>query len=169
MIQLDQTAVPHDPVEPRDADVKKSECEFAQRERSKGLMLQLPTGLVVSSDNEVRRKLAEILGQCGLAPVFASTVAESGAALAEHEALIVLCNDCVDHGTYKDIVKLVGHSNPKMPVIVVSRTGDWPEYLTAMCAGVFDYLVYPPIPGDLQKTIRNALLGHKWQRQLEAA
>jgi hypothetical protein len=29
-----------------------------------------------------------------------------------------------------------------------------------MCGGAFDYLVYPPIPGDLQETIRNALLGH---------
>src|SRR4029077_11538997 len=168
MIQLDQTAAPHDPVETWDADGEKSECAFAQLER-RGLMLQLPTGLVVSSDNEVRRKLAEILRQCGLAPVFASTVAESGTALAGHEVFIVLCNDCPDDGKYQDIVKLVGHSDPRVPVIVVSRTGDWPEYLTAICRGVFDYLAYPPIPGDLQQTIRNALLGHKWQRHFEAA
>jgi hypothetical protein len=32
-------------------------------------MLSLPNGLVVSSDDQVRQKLAEILGHGGLAPV----------------------------------------------------------------------------------------------------
>ena len=124
-------------------------------------MLQLPNGLVVSSDDNVRRKLAETLGQCGLAPVFASTVAESGMALAGHEIFIVLCSDRLDEGEYEDIVKLVVRSETKVPVIVVSRTGGWPEYLTAINGGAFDYLAYPPIPGDLQQTIRNALLGRQ--------
>jgi DNA-binding NtrC family response regulator len=94
-------------------------------------------------------------------PVLASTVAESGMVLAGHEISVVVCNDRMDDGTYKDIVKLVVRSETKVPVIVFSRTGDWPEYLTAMCGGAFDYLVYPPIPGDLQETIRNALLGRQ--------
>jgi DNA-binding NtrC family response regulator len=124
-------------------------------------MLRVPSGLVVSSDDEVRRKLAQVFRQCALAPVLAPTVAESAKALAGHEILIVVCNDCLDDGKYEDIVKLVVRSETKVPVIVVSRTGDWPEYLTAMCGGAFDYSVYPPIPGDLQKTIRNALLGRR--------
>lgn len=161
MIQLDQRTVPYGAVETRNADGKKFEFAFALRRPKNGVMLQLPNGLVVSSDDDVRRKLAETLGQCGLAPVFASTVAESAKALAGHEILIVVCNDCLDDGKYEDIVKLVVRSETKVPVIVVSRTGDWPEYLTAMCGGAFDYSVYPPIPGDLQKTIRNALLGRR--------
>jgi len=40
----------------------------------------------------------------------------------------------------------------------ISRTGDWPEYLAAIRSGAFDYLAYPPAPGELQRIIRNAFL-----------
>ena len=142
MMQLDQTTVPRDPLGTRNASGGKLEFAFAQRQRRKGLMLQLPSGLVVSSDDEVRRKLAQVLRQCALAPVLASTVAESGMALAGNEIFIVVCNDRLDDGKYEDIVKLVVRSEIQVPVIVVSRTGDWPEYLTAMCGGAFDLPAY---------------------------
>jgi hypothetical protein len=49
----------------------------------------------------------------------------------------------------------------KGPVIVVSRTGYWPEYYAAIRSGVFDDLPYPPIHGELQQVIRNAFLERK--------
>ena len=93
--------------------------------------------------------------QC-LAPVFASTVTESGMALAENEVFIVSRRPPV-RCKYRDIVKLVCQSDTKVLVVVVSRTGEWPEYLTAIRAGAFDYLAYPPIPGELQRIIQNAI------------
>ena len=121
-----------------------------------------PNGLVVSSDDEVSRKLAESLGQCGLRPLFASTVVESRIVLAEHEILVVLSNECLADGTYEDIANLVLRSDTGIPLVVVSRTGEWPEYLRAVDHGAFDYLAYPPMRGDLQNAIRNALV---WNRQ----
>jgi DNA-binding NtrC family response regulator len=147
---------PHD-LQDRDGNGEKFEFAFSLR-RKKGVVLKIPNGLVVSSDEEVRRKLAETLGQCGLAPVFASTVAGSEMALCGKKVFIVLCHNFLIDGKYEDIVKMVTHSGTNVPVIVVSRTADWPEYLTAIRAGVFDYLAYPPIAGDLQRIIRNALL-----------
>ena len=167
MIQLDQNNVRYDDGEATRTDGKRYEIAVALRRRKKRVMLQVPSGLVVSSDDDVRRKLAWVLRQCTLAPVLASTVAESQAALAGNEIVIVVCNDRLDDGKYKDIVELVVRSETKVPVIVVSRTGDWPEYLTAMCGGAFDYLAYPPIPGDLQQTIRQALLGRRHFEQNE--
>jgi DNA-binding NtrC family response regulator len=161
MMQLDPNNVRYDGVEAGRTDGKRYETAVALRQRKKMVMLQVPRGLVVSSDDEIRRELAQVLRQCALAPVLASTVAESGMVLAGHEISVVVCNDRMDDGKYEDIVKLVVRSETKVPVIVVSRTGDWPEYLTAMCGGAFDYLVYPPIPGDRQETIRNALLGRQ--------
>jgi DNA-binding NtrC family response regulator len=158
MIQLDQTTVLHNPLKTQDADGEMFDFGSAQRQRKRGLLLQLPSGLVVSSDDEVRRKLAHVLRGCSMTPVLASSVAESGIALAGHEISVVVCNDRLDDGEYEDIVRLVVRSETKVPVIVVSRTGDWPEYLTAMSGGAFDYLAYPSIPGDLQQTIQNALL-----------
>jgi DNA-binding NtrC family response regulator len=114
-------------------------------------------GLVVSSDDQVRRRLAEILWQCGLAAVFASTVAESALVLSAHNVFLVLCQDCMADGRYEDIAVMADQASKKVPVIVVSRTGDWPEYLTAIRAGAFDYVAYPPILGDLERAIENAL------------
>ena len=165
MIQIEQRAAWYDAGETKALDVSNFKFALAPRQQKKGVMLQVPSGLVVSSDDEVRRKLADVLRQCALAPVLAFTVAESGVALAGHDILIVICNDRLDDGKYEDIVRLVVRSEIQVPVIVVSRTGDWTEYLAAMCGGAFDYLAYPPIPGDLQQTIQNALLGR--QRHLQ--
>jgi DNA-binding NtrC family response regulator len=114
-------------------------------------------GLVVSSDDEVRRKLAEMLRQRGLAPVFASTVAESRMRLSRSQVQIVICEDWLGDGKYDAVVRITNQINTAVPVIVFSRTGDWLEYLTAMRTGVFDYLAYPPLPGEFERTIQNAL------------
>jgi len=166
MSELSGTSVPYDPAT-RNANDENFEFVYAHRQRSKEVILKFPNGLVVSSDEEVRRKLGEILGQCGLAPVFASTVTESGMALAGQEVFIVLCDDCLSDGKYMDIVKLAGQSDTKALVVVVSRTGEWPEYLTAIRAGAFDYLAYPPIPGELQRIIQNSFREVGRQRRLE--
>lgn len=126
-----------------------------------------PSGLVVSSDGEVSRNLAESLGQCELAPMFASTVAGSRMALAAREVFLVLCNECVADGTYEDIVNLLARFPTRIPLVVVSRTGEWPEYFRALDCGAFDYLAYAPIAGELQRVIRNALLPCKRQWHLE--
>jgi DNA-binding NtrC family response regulator len=64
-------------------------------------------------------------------------------------------------GNYGDIVKLALRFETKTPVVVLSRRGDWPEYLRAVVGGAFDYLAYPPIVGDLQRVILKALLWNK--------
>ena len=154
MRELDEAVIRGTP--PSQANDEQLEVAFVPR-RTRSVMLKFPNGLVASSDRRVRRELAEILAQCGLTPVAASTVAETGIALVRHEVSIVLCNDCLGDGNYEDILKLRNRSERKVPVIVVSRTGDWTEYLAAIRGGVFDYLAYPPIAGDLQRVIRNAL------------
>jgi DNA-binding NtrC family response regulator len=111
-------------------------------------MLSLPNGLVVSSDEVVRRKLAEISGHGGLAPVLASTVAESRTALVRHEVCMILCGEFGVDGNYRVAVEVVEHADTKVPVIVVSGAGDWSEYLAAIRGGAFDYLAHPPIRGS---------------------
>jgi DNA-binding NtrC family response regulator len=135
--------------------------------RRKGATSNPPYGLVVSSDDEIRRQLAESLGECGLASMFSSTVEESRIAVAERQVFVVVCNEWLPDGSYLDIVKLTARSCTRIPLIVISRIGDWPEYLRAICAGAFDYVAYPPIRGEFRRVIRNALLGGEPQRHLE--
>jgi DNA-binding NtrC family response regulator len=167
MIQLEGTTVPYGRAENQEGNPGKFECAFSLRRREKGVTLKIPNGLVVSSDEQVRRSLAEILVQCELAPLFSPTVAASRTVLSRRKVFIVLCQNFVVDGEYGDIVKMVSQSDANVPVIVVSRTGDWPEYLTAIRAGVFDYLAYPPIAGELQRIIRNALSSNKQYQPTE--
>jgi hypothetical protein len=113
MSEFDETIVPHAPAT-REANDERFEFAFALPRRNKRVMLKFPIGLLASSDGEVRRKIAEILRQCGLPSVLASTVAESGIALAGHEVSIVLCNGCLADGNYEDIVKLVACLTQKL-------------------------------------------------------
>ena len=133
--------------------------------RRREAMWNPPNGLVVSSDDEVRQTLAESLGECGLGSIFSSTVAESWKAMGGREVFVVVCDDWLPDGSYMDIVKLVARSCTRIPLIVISRIGDWPEYLRATGAGAFDYVAYPPIRGDLQQAIRNALVWNRRNRE----
>ena len=71
---------------------------------------------------------------------------------------MVLCDECLVDGGYQAVVEIVKQADTNSPVIVFSRTGDWPEYLAATRAGAYDYLPYPPVPTELSRVIRNAFL-----------
>jgi DNA-binding NtrC family response regulator len=156
MVRYDETHAAYGFVEVPGAEGGTLDAAFAGRAQET-LMLNLPKCLVVSSDPGVRRELAEILRPCGLAPVLASSLTESRIALTSPEVCMVLCDECVVDGNYPGLLEIVEQVDRKLPVIVVSRTGEWPEYLAAIRCGAFDYLAYPPIPGEFNRVIRNAL------------
>jgi DNA-binding NtrC family response regulator len=85
-------------------------------------------------------------------------VGESLTALVRHDVCLALCDEFVVGGNFRAVVEIVEHADTKVPVIFASRAGDWPEYLAAIRSGAFDYVAYPPIPGQLQQIIRNAFL-----------
>ena len=87
--------------------------------------------------------------------------------MARLEVSVVVCNEWLPDGSYVDIVKFMAKSYARTPLIVISRIGDWPEYLRAIGAGAFDYVAYPPIRGELQRVIRNALIASKRQWHLK--
>lgn len=167
MIQLEGTTTRYPPAENQEENRRNVECAFSLRRQEKGLILKIPNGLVVSSDEQVRRSLAEILVQCELAPLFSSTVAESRMVLSRRKVFIVICHNFLIDGEYDDIVKIASQPGTNVPIIVISRTGDWPDYLTAIRAGVFDYLAYPPIAGELERIVRNALSRNKQYQRAE--
>ena len=130
---------------------------FPLRARAGSGKWNSPTALVASSEENVQQDLAEIIVQCGLATCVAFTVTESKRILDREEVSLVVCDERLIDGEYQDILNETVRLRLKTPVIVVSPTGDWPDYLKAISAGAFDYLAYPPIPGDLPRTIRDAL------------
>ena len=134
-----------------------SDVTFPRLARPRSTNLICPKGLVVSSDEEVRQKLAKIMGQCGLATFLACRVGEGIRILGREKVCLVLCDDRLIDGNYEDILSVAGRSNAKVPVIVFFATGDWPDYFKAIRAGAFDYMAYPPFHGELPRVICNAL------------
>ncbi len=159
MLQFERTTMPYGLAEIQGRNRGTFESAFSFRRREKGVILKIPNGLVVSSDEGVRRGLADILVRCGLAPLFSSTVAGSGIVLSRRKVFVVLSHNFLIDGGYEDIVKAVRLSDTNVPVIVVSRTGDWPDYLTAIHAAAWCLITwpYPPIPGELERIIKNAV------------
>jgi len=164
MIPFNATSVMDRPAKSSQRESAKNEIMLPDRARQVPAMLDLLPGMVVSSEDRVRRRLAEILGQCGLTSILASTVAESKMALARHKFCMVLCDECLADGDYQAIVEIAKHADTRPPVIVLSHTGDWPEYLAATRAGAYDYLAYPPVPTELHRVIRNAFLDRQRQQ-----
>ena len=132
-------------------------------------MLKWQEVLVVSSDVEVRQNLAGILRQCGFEPVLAASVAESRSVLPRHRICIVFCEDQVVDGNYRDLVKEVERTAKEIPIIVVSRLGEWGEYLKAIRIGAFDYLPCPSRHGVIDWATQNALQERERRRKVEVA
>ena len=161
MIESRVSTFMREPLQYADGETK-GRAPFLQpwaRTRTRGL--NRATAIVASSNEETLQTLAEIVVQCGLAAFLAFTVDEGKRILRRQKVHLVVCEDCLIDGKYQDLLKETTRLLLKTPLIVVSRTGEWPEYLQAVGAGSFDYLPYPPIPEDLPRVIRYALLSQK--------
>ena len=157
MIQSQVTIADHQLPQIGIANVHSNELTSPQRARSRYARFNRFSGLVASSDGEVLQKLAQGMRQCDVETFLAFTLSESRRIVDRHEVCLVLCDECLIDGNYEDILSALKGSQTRTPVIVVSRTGDWPDYLKATAAGVFDYLAYPPILGELPRAIHSAL------------
>jgi two-component system, NtrC family, C4-dicarboxylate transport response regulator DctD len=117
-------------------------------------------GLIVTPDDAIRRWAAANLTTHGIAPLITCSVAASTIALAQYKVCMVLCDESAEDGGYRAVIDIANRVDPNLPVIVISRNGDWPEYLAATSAGAFDYMAYPPLPGELRRVISQALKVH---------
>jgi DNA-binding NtrC family response regulator len=131
--------------------------------------MNIPNGLVVSADDKIRVTLGETLLLCGIAPAFATSLAESREYVAAGDLSIVICQDLLPDGKYSEILRLNQQTDNSVPVIVVSRTGDWEDYFTAVELGAHDFLPYPMIRDELQRIIRNYFAEHRRPQRVESA
>jgi DNA-binding NtrC family response regulator len=116
-----------------------------------------PRGLVVSGDASIRSTLGEALLYCGVAPIFATTIEQATLQVARDDFRFAVCQDRLPDGRYDEVLHLQHAARSSFPLIVVSSTGDWPEFFEAVDLGAYDFLAYPLIPGELQRIIRNLL------------
>ena len=77
----------------------------------------IPNGLVVSANDRIRGTLGEALLLCGMAPIFSTSLAESGKHLKAGDLSAVICEDLLPDGRYSDLLHKVRFE------------GSWEEWL----------------------------------------
>jgi DNA-binding NtrC family response regulator len=113
--------------------------------------------LVISPSQENRAALQNVLVASGLAPILCSSLSEGRKFLGDDDIGIVIFDDCLPDKDLLSIVEEVGKRPKPLPVIAVSRTGEWGEYLAALRVGAFDYMSLPPQRDEVDRVLRLAL------------
>jgi len=98
--------------------------------------------LLAGSDPESRKRLTHTLGE-EFETISASNVQESSSLLAQHTFSLVFCEDLLPGGGFPRLMNEVKRSGTSTPLVVLSRTGEWEEFLAALRLGAFD-MVIPP-------------------------
>lgn len=117
----------------------------------------LTKALVISASEENRTTLSETLAADGFVPLLFGSVTDARKFLQGDDIAIVFCDDCLSDGCLKNVIAEVGKRQKPVPVIAVSRTGEWDEYFEALHLGAFDYLSFPLRSDELDRVLASAL------------
>jgi len=117
----------------------------------------LTNALVISASEENRAALSEALAADGFVPALCGSMAEARKFIEADDTAIVFCDDRLHDGCLKSVVAEVAKQHRSIPVIAVSRTGEWDEYFEALTIGAFDYLSLPPRRDELDRVLASAL------------
>jgi DNA-binding NtrC family response regulator len=113
--------------------------------------------LIVSPHRGEQQSLAGLLEKCNLASILASTIREAESILKTSSVRVILSSDELPDGGFSDVLRLSKNHRHRIPVIVFSRLADWEGYLNYVRAGAFDYVLYPPVYGEIERAVGNAL------------
>jgi len=120
-------------------------------------MPNIELALVICKRDEDRGKVVESLLKCGLNPICCSNLQEARTLLPQEFFRVVLCEDFLNDGDFRAVLREVKNKSAHTPVIVLSHSAGWDSYLKALGAGAFDYIVCPPNPLETETIIWTAL------------
>jgi len=114
--------------------------------------------LVVSGEPTRQKWLVTSVSNFGLQAACCRTFKRAAGLLRKHSFSIVFCDDLLPDGTFRMVMDYAARCGTPMPVIVTSRRDDWDPFLKALNAGAFDYIAFPPLPGEFERIMRSALM-----------
>lgn len=115
------------------------------------------TALVLGADAEACQVASEVLERRGLTTSKLSRIAELRSEMLAQGAGLLICEDVLPDGDFRDILKLSLSQEAAVPVIVFSRLAHWDQYLAAVRLGAHDLLRFPFRTGELQWVAERAL------------
>lgn len=112
--------------------------------------------LIISEDPGRRNTLSSISASCGLRAVGCESVEGAIQFLASQGFTAVLYEVSQKEDPCKAI-KQLARFGEETPIIVVSNIENWDSYISFIGAGAFDYVDFPPYPGELERLLRATL------------
>jgi len=116
-------------------------------------MLDGKSILIVCPEGKSRDRLVARTLDLGLQPLCLTKCSEAEDVLGRQGFHVVLCSDNLLEGDYRNVIGAAGST----PVVVLSHIAEWGPYLTALKAGAFDYIVYPPDGAEVDRILSSAL------------
>lgn len=129
-------------------------------------MSEVPKALVVSSNDELRKELADTLRHYGMRPLLSSSVVQGLCVLSVHSVYIVFCEDRLIDGDYLHFVDGAKRLAKKVPLVVVTQAFDIGEHAIAITSGAFDHLGWPPHRAEIEWALLNAFHERDHRRNL---
>jgi DNA-binding NtrC family response regulator len=77
--------------------------------------------------------------------------------LLSRQRFTAILYEVPDNENLRSAIKGLAHLEADTPIVVVSCLNDWDTYLAAMASGAFDYIDFPPYPGELERILCLAL------------
>lgn len=120
-------------------------------------MANVPRVLIALATPEARTAISRALPTSGLDPVFTSSVRELRSILSQESVDVVICEDRLNDGDYRDVLNVMASRLRRVPVVVASHVDDTREYLEAMKLGAFDFIAAPYRRAEVEWIIEHAL------------
>jgi len=122
--------------------------------------------LILSGESDHWHKLSSIVSSRGWEPLRCETIYAAKYLVLRDQIEVIVSDDVLPDGDFRELIKELRRLACEPLVVVMSRWyGDWGDYLEAMIAGAYDYLAYPPYPGELEQAVAMALLESRARRK----
>lgn len=108
------------------------------------------SALILTGDEQAGEGLPSLVTECGLEPVRLSSLGELRTGALDERAAVLLCEEVLPDGNFRDALRILATAARKIPVIVFSRIADWDSYLQAVRLGAYDCVRYPFRSGELR-------------------
>ena len=125
--------------------------------------------LLICPIHPMRQQLIEAVRRMGTKHVIMSSVKEATKAMKDGNYSVIITGRRLEDGTSDDLLQAAKAPQPGVPVVVVSRTGDWDEYIEAIDRGAFDLLPADSSAKESARIIGNALAPASRSRVAEPA
>jgi DNA-binding NtrC family response regulator len=113
--------------------------------------------LIVSSRLEHKRDLMHILDGLGANLLTVGNVEQAEEVLEGRRVELILCDERLSDGIYRDVLALTINREPKIQFIVVMWEGGIEEYREAMQLGVTEVVHCPLQPTDVELALIHAM------------